>query len=179
LLTSRLLLREFTAADEPAVLAYQSDPRYLRFSPEEQGSGLVQMFLDWKHEQPRCRFQWAVLLPADGRLIGNCGIRKRSADAREADIGFELDPGQWGRGYATELAATLLRFGFVELGLHRITAHCLAENTASARVLEKAGLRQEGRLRENEWMWNRWWDTLLYGILEPEWREGRGPDGAG
>lgn len=172
--TERLLLREFTAADEPAVLAYQSDPLFLRFSSGEQRSGLVQMFLDWQREQPRYRFQWAVLLPADGRLIGNCGLRKRSADAREADIGFELATDQWGRGYATELASALLCFGFEELGLHRVTAHCLAENTASARVLEKAGLRQEGRLRESEWMRDRWWDTLLYGILESEWRGGRG-----
>lgn len=173
--TERLLLREFTMDDLPAVLAYQQDPRYRRYYPEQHGTEaetrrLVQRFVDYQQEEPRGRYQWAVLLPEDGRLIGNGGIRIQSFETMEADIGYELNPEHWGRGYASELAAALVRFGFTELGLHRITAHCVAENVASARVLEKAGLRQEGRLRESEWMQGRWWDRLLFGILEHEWR---------
>ena len=61
-----------------------------------------------------------------------------------------------------------LAFGFGDLGLHRVWAHCVAENAASARVLEKVGLRQEGRLREHEVFKGRWWDTLLYAILDRE-----------
>jgi RimJ/RimL family protein N-acetyltransferase len=41
---------------------------------------------------------------------------------------------------------------------------------ASVRVLEKLGMRQEGRLREHEYFKGRWWDTLIYGIRAPEWR---------
>ncbi|HYJ79103.1 MAG TPA: GNAT family N-acetyltransferase [Longimicrobiaceae bacterium] len=175
--TERLLLREFTLDDLPAVLAYHRDPRYLRYYPERRGTEpetrrLVQRFVDWQQEEPRARYQWAVLLPEDGRLIGNGGIRIQSFETMEADIGYELDPEHWGRGYASELAAALLRFGFTELGLHRITAHCVADNVGSARVLEKVGMRQEGRLRESEWMQGRWWDRLLFGILAHEWRAG-------
>ena len=54
--------------------------------------------------------------------------------------------------------------------MHRISSWCIADNTASARVLERLGLRQEGRLRENEHFKGRWWDTLLFGLLESEWR---------
>lgn len=174
--TRRLLLREFTLDDCPVVYAYHQDPRYLRYYPEGHGTEaetrrLVQMFVDGQQAEPRARYQWAVLLP-DGRLIGNCGIRIQSFETMEADIGYELAPEQWGKGYATELAAMLVRHGFTELGLHRITAHCMADNVASARVLEKAGMRQEGRLRESEWMQGRWWDRLLFGILEHEWRAG-------
>jgi RimJ/RimL family protein N-acetyltransferase len=162
--TERLLLREFTAADWPAVLDYHRDPRYPRFGPEGADAeaevrGLVQMFVGWQHERPRARFQWAVLLPGGGQIIGNCGIRKPAADAREADIGFELAPAHWGRGYATELAAALLRYGFEELGLERIMAHVEVGNLASARVLEKVGMRPAGGLR--------------YGILPAEWRAAR------
>ena len=64
----------------------------------------------------------------------------------------------------------MLAYGFEELGVHRIWAHCVAENVASARVMEKIGMRQEGYLRESEWMKDRWWDTLVYAILEYEWR---------
>ncbi len=63
----------------------------------------------------------------------------------------------------------MVTFGFQDLKLHRISAHCIVDNTASAHVLEKLGMRREGQLRENEWMKERWWDTLLYGILDREW----------
>ena len=61
-------------------------------------------------------------------------------------------------------------FGFDELGLHRVSSWCIADNVGSARVLEKVGLSLEGRLRENERYKGRWWDTLLYAVLLPEWR---------
>jgi len=56
------------------------------------------------------------------------------------------------------------------LNLHRLTARCLAENSASIRVLEKLGLRREGCLREREFFKGRWWDELLFAQLEREWR---------
>lgn len=176
LFTERLLLREFVRADWTAVYAYQSDPRYLRYYPwsqrrEAEVREFVQMFLDQQMAQPRYKFQLAVVLRESGRLIGNCGVRQEAAHARVADMGYELDPEFWGRGYATEAATAVLRFGFTELKLHRIWANAVAENTASRRVLEKIGMKPEGRLRENQWMKNRWWDTLLYGILEQEWQE--------
>ncbi len=175
LMTERLMLREFEEADWPAVLAYQSDPRYLRYyhwtgRTEQDVRAFVKMFLAQREEQPRTKFQLAIILPDAGRLIGNCGIRMKVPDAREAEIGYELDARYWGRGYATEAAGAMMAFGFGDLGLHRVSASCITENQASAHVLEKLGLRQEGQLRENEWMKGRWWDTSLYGILEHEWR---------
>jgi RimJ/RimL family protein N-acetyltransferase len=175
LTTPRLLLREFVPGDWPAVLAYQSDPRYLRYYEWTERTpaavqAFVQRFVEQQREQPRTRYQFALVLPGDGSLIGNCGIRRRSPGAHEADIGYELDPAQWGRGYATEAASAVLAFGFEQLGLHRVWAECLSENVASAHVLEKLELQREARLRENVWMKGRYWDTLIYAILAPEWR---------
>jgi RimJ/RimL family protein N-acetyltransferase len=172
--TPRLLLRDFVSEDWPAVLAYQSDPRYLRYYPwetrtEDEVRAFVQMFLGHQQEQPRRRFQLAITLPEDGRLIGNCGMRRKLGNEWEGDIGYELAPEYWGRGYATEAARTMVDFGFRELDLHRISSWCIADNVASARVLEKTGLRLEGRLRENEHFKGRWWDTLLFGVLREEW----------
>jgi len=172
--TSRLILREFVTADWPAVLAYQRDPRYLQYYEwtermPEDAQRFVQMFLDQQQEQPRRKFQLAVVLKASGQLIGNCGIRTAAFDARETDIGYELSPDQWRHGYATEAARAIVKFGFTELNVHRIWAWCIADNAASARVLEKIGLKLEGRLREKEYFKGRWWDTLVYGILENDW----------
>ena len=175
LTTERLVLREFNQDDWPDVLAYQSDPRYLRYypwterTPEDVGE-FVHRFIAQQGEDPRTKFQLAIDLKSDTNLIGNCGIRMKSAGAHAADIGFELAPQHWGRGYATEAARAIVEFGFTELGLHRIWSWCIADNVASARVLEKLGMRLEGRLRENEYFKGRWWDTLMFAILDYEWR---------
>ena len=175
LATERLVLREFVEDDWPAVLAYQQNPLYLRYyewteRTPEGAREFVRMFLAQQQQAPRIKFQLAATLKSTGQLIGNCGIRLKSADAREADIGYELDPRYWGQGYATEAARVIVQFGFAQLRLHRIWSWCIAENAGSAHVLEKLGMRQEGHLRENEYLKGRWWDTLLYAILDYEWQ---------
>lgn len=174
LTTERLILREFKAEDWPAVLAYQEDPRYLRYYPWEERTpravqAFVRAFLDQQRERPRTKFQLAITLRTTHRLIGSCGIRRESAHA--GDIGYEIAPRHWGRGYATEAAGAVVAFGFAELALHRIGAWCIAENVGSARVLEKLGMRLEGRLRDQKRFKGRWWDALVFALLEEEWRQ--------
>jgi [ribosomal protein S5]-alanine N-acetyltransferase len=173
LITERLILRDFTADDCPAVHAYQSKPLYLRYyewthrTPED-----VQEFVGWfiaqQQQNPRYKFQFAVTLRDSGRLIGNAGVRKESAEVQVASMGYELDPAYWGQGYATEAARALVDYGFTVMQVHRIGAHCVADNTGSRHVLEKLGMRLEGRLRDAEYYKDRWWDKLLYGMLESE-----------
>lgn len=176
LTTERLILRDFVEDDWPAVLAYQSNPLYLRYyewteRTPEAVRNFIQMFLDHQKADPRYKFQLAATLKSTGELIGNCGIRKHSAGAHQADIGYELDPLHWGNGYATEAARAIVQFGFTTLKVHRIWSWCVADNVGSSHVLEKLGMQLEGRLRDNEFYKGRWWDTLTYGILEAEWRE--------
>lgn len=173
LTTERLILREFMADDWPAVLAYQSDPRYLRFyewtgRKEEEVRAFVNMFIEQQQQQPRTRFQLAITRRDDGRLIGNAGVRLGGAGSHEAEIGYELAPDEWGRGYATEAVRKIIRFGFEELGLHRIGAWAIADNVASTRVLEKVGMALEGRLRDREEFKGRYWDVVMYGIVRED-----------
>ncbi len=172
--TERLVLRDYVIDDWPDVLAYQRDPRYFRFYPwtgraEAGVRDLVQKFVDMQVERPRRRFQMAIALRESEKLIGSCGIRRKLGNDWEAELGYELAPEYWGRGYATEAARAMIDFGFKELGLHRVYAWCIADNAASAKILERLGLRLEGRLREIEYFKGRWWDTLHYGLLEGEW----------
>ena len=181
--TERLILREFTEDDWEAVLSYQRNPLYLRYyhwtdRMAEEVRDFIGMFLANQKIIPRTKFQLATTLKATDQLIGNCGIRMQSIDAQQADIGYELDPNYWGQGYATEAARALVDYGFSHLGVHRIWASCVADNLASAHVLEKLGMRLEGRLRENEYYKGRWWDPLVYAILDYEWRA-QGNDRAG
>ena len=178
LTTDRLILREFREDDWRATLAYQSDPLYLRYyawtgRTEDEVRAFIGMFLAQQTERPRRKFQFALTLKADGRLVGSGGVRASDPEGREANIGYELDPRFWGRGLATEAARELLRFGFDGLGMHRLFGDCVADNTASARVMEAVGMHREAHLREKMWFKGRWWDSLIYAVLEDEWRAAR------
>lgn len=175
LTTPRLRLREFTEADWPAVLAYQADPRYLRYyawtgRTEAEVRAFVARFVAQQAEQPRRRFQLAVTLAAGGPLIGNAGVRQDPARPWEAELGYELAPDQWGRGLATEAAGALLQFAFTELAVRRVAANCVADNTGSARVLTKLGFTLEGRRRDHAFYKDRWWDELQFGLPVEAWR---------
>src|SRR5690242_491587 len=119
-ITSRLVLREFVPEDWPAVLAYQSQPEYLRYyhwterAPADVQE-FVQMHIDNQHEEPRHCYQLGITLPETGELIGNCGLRLEHPGAHEGDIGYELAPQHWGNGFATEAARSMLALGFAEL----------------------------------------------------------------
>jgi len=174
--TERLILRDFLVDDWQRVWEYQSDPLYLRYyewtekdRTPETVQEFVGSFLDNQKQEPRIKFQLAVTLKSNSLVIGNCGVRMDTINAHQADIGYELDPKRWNRGYATEAASAMLDFSFSHFGVHRIWADCVADNLGSAHVLEKLAMRLEGRLREKEFYKGRWWDTLIYGILVDEW----------
>lgn len=173
--TDRLILREFQHDDWQAMAAYWRDPRYQRYYAEIEDveavvRELVSRCIAAQDVEPRRTYQFAVVRKDGGRLIGNCGIRVNAPEHREANIGYELNPDAWGQGLATEAAREIVRFGFEDLGLHRIWAECNAENAGSVRVLRKLGMQREARFRENQWFKDRWWDTEIYALLEREWR---------
>jgi RimJ/RimL family protein N-acetyltransferase len=176
--TERLLLRDFVESDWEAVLTYQQDPLYLRYNEwtsrtADEVRDFIQMFLNHQKQSPRIKFQFAVTLKSNGQLIGNCGVRKNLPQASEGDIGYELNPKHWGKGYATEAAQAILHFGFSHLNLQRVSAWCIADNVGSVRVLEKLGMRRKGRVRDHHYFKARWWDTLSYSITYEEWQTQR------
>lgn len=173
--TERLILRDFVKDDWQRVLEYQSNPLYLRYyewtnRTPEAVQEFVGWFLNHQVQEPRIKYQLAVVLKSNNLLIGNCGIRIDEPNAFEADIGYELDPKYWNHGYATEAASAIVDFGFNNFGVHRIWAACVADNFSSAHVLEKLGMKLEGRFRENKYFKDRWWDSLYYAILADEWQ---------
>jgi RimJ/RimL family protein N-acetyltransferase len=111
------------------------------------------------------------MLKDTGKLIGGCGINVSNPENREGWLGYCLNRNFWGKGYATETARGLIKFGFEKLDLHRLFATCDPENLASAHVLEKSGMKREAHLREHKWSKGKWRDSYLYAILEQEWKQ--------
>ena len=172
--TTRLLLREFEESDWRAIMEYHSLQEYLRYYPwternEEDSRSFIQQFIDWQGEEPRLKYQLAATLLANRTFIGSIGVRVTNREAGEAELGIELNPYYWHKGYAFEAAQVMLRLAFRDLDLHRIWAQCVTDNIAVRRLLEKLGMHKEGVMRHNQRFKSRWWDTIYYGILKEEW----------
>jgi [ribosomal protein S5]-alanine N-acetyltransferase len=114
----------------------------------------------------------AITLRSDGRLIGGIGLRLVE-ELHHAELGYWLGVPYWGQGYATEAAREMLRYGFEDLKLHRISASYFKGNEASGRILVKLGMRREGCQREHMYKWGQFVDVELYGLLRREWENSK------
>ncbi len=155
--TQRLTLRRFLEADAEALLRLESDPEVLRYvgrqplaDAEAYRHKIRTRFFPY-YERPGGLGAWAVLERASGDFIGGCSLRPAVESSLASALGYgpgEIEMGyglrrcSWGRGYATELAVALLRRAFTELEASCVVASFMVGNAASARVLEKAGLRR-------------------------------------
>ena len=146
--TERLLLRRLTAADVDNLYALNSDPAVMRFLTggrpiplaEIQGE-LLPRYLEYYQRYTGYGF-WAAIERSSGDFLGWFHFRPaEGAGPGEVELGYRLRQSAWGQGYATEGSRALIRKGFRMLGVERVVASTMAVNTASRRVMEKAGLR--------------------------------------
>ena len=114
------------------------------------------------------RIWLANTLRTDGRQIGGIGLTV-DTEHQHAELGYWLGAAYWGKGYATEAAREMLRYGFEDLRLNRIYASHFKDNSASGRILVKLGMRYEGCQRQHYRKWDRFVDSELYAILRQEW----------
>jgi len=175
ILTKRLLLRPLRADDADALYVYRSREdvcRFLLHPPQtrEQVAMRVENSRSELTDEGQV-LSLAVVERETGTLVGDVVLIWHSREHRSGEIGYVLDPEYAGNGYATEAGAALLRLGFDELGLHRIVGRLDARNRASARVLEKLGLRREAHFVENEFIKGEWTDELIYAALASEWHD--------
>jgi RimJ/RimL family protein N-acetyltransferase len=182
LLTERLLLRPFATTDFDGLLAIQSRAdvaRYLYWDPRT--SAEVRETLAVKIRATAIvsegdNLSLAAELRSTGELIGDCNLHWTSAEHRQGEIGFVFHPDHHGRGYATEAAEALLALAFDGLRVHRVIGRLEARNAASARVLERLGMRKEAHLVENEHVKGEWQSEVIYALLDREWARRRAGD---
>ncbi len=168
-----LILRPFREADIPAIVRLLADPAIAETTlnvpyPYDEAKAR-----DWLESQQRERdagtgFTFAITRREDERLVGAIDIRPRPRH-QKAEIGYWIGKPYWGRGYATEAARAIIRYGFETLGLNRIYATHFTENPASGRVMQKAGMQFEGVLRQDVRKGDGFRDHAVYGILREDW----------
>jgi RimJ/RimL family protein N-acetyltransferase len=129
--------------------------------------------LDLPHEG-----EWinlGVEVRGEGVLIGEVGMVPVSNANAHCEIGYVFDSAYSGLGYATEASALMVDMAFSVFAAHRVTGRLDARNGASARVLERLGMRREAHYVENEFVKGEWTDEYVYAVLADEWLTSRGP----
>jgi RimJ/RimL family protein N-acetyltransferase len=174
--TGRLLLRPFTPDDAADVWAYQRLPevaRFMRWEPRDrrQSQESVEQMANERElvSEGDC-LSFAMVWPESGKVVGQVELVWVSERNRLGEIGYVLNPEHQGKGLVSEAARAVLRLGFEELNLHRIIGRCAAANTASARVLERLGMRREAHFVGSALLKGAWVDELVYAILRHEWQ---------
>jgi RimJ/RimL family protein N-acetyltransferase len=169
LATERLILRPPELADAPAVQRL-AGAREVALNtlhiPHPYPDGAAEAWIGRNPNENELRF---AITPRDsGELAGVIGLIV-NRDHLRAEIGYWIGVPYWGRGYAAEAGRAVVRYAFGELGLNRVYAEVFSRNPASARVLQKIGMRHEGTHRAHIVKWGEAVDVEMYGVLRGEW----------
>jgi RimJ/RimL family protein N-acetyltransferase len=160
--TDRLLLRDLHPDDVESEVALWSDPQVTRCLGGPRDEERVRAILQEELAQPPLGplGQWPVVQKASGEFVGDCGLIAKEIEGREeVELVYILAAGAWGKGYATEIGAALLRFAIEELHQKRLVSLIDAENTASKRVAEKLGMHLEALVMRPDGVERELWVT--------------------
>ena len=171
--TERLILRMYRLGDFEDHFKLCADPNVMRYL---LGGKPLSRLEAWRH-MAFLVGHWELLgygyfvaeEKASGRFVGRIGFTNPEGWPG-FELGWTLAPEFQGRGFATEGAREMLRLAFDEVGLHRIVAGCDSRNTASARVMDRLGMRREATFVESEYVKGEWVGEIISEMLESEWR---------
>jgi len=151
IVTDRLVLRPFGAADLPAFVAYRSEPAVARYQGWDAGYSMAdaQAFLAEQESAPLgtpgAWTQLAAVDRVDGTLHGDCAVHIGADDPRSAEIGVTFAPASQHRGFATEALTAVLTTLFDDLGVDRVHAESDDRNDPVRALLERLGMREGAR----------------------------------
>lgn len=167
-------LRELREDDATALHAVYGNPdvcRHMSFTPRtiEQCAAIIAAAGRDAAADPRKVYMLAIADLPSGELIGACRVGLEEWQAGQ--VGLALRPDHWGHGKGTETLRLLFRFGFGQLGLHRIWGARSPGNEASARLMLAAGMTEEGVIRSHVPRHGIWEDSVTYSIIENEFKD--------
>jgi ribosomal-protein-alanine N-acetyltransferase len=176
--TPRLLLSELTLADLADVHLLHTSPEVDEYNtlgiPENIGVTrmLVLEWLEQQNAQPRQNYIFSLKLESSQEFIGLIALKPGKPNYKNAEVWYKLLPAHWRQGYALEALKEVLKFAFGPLGLHRVEAGCAVDNTGSIKLLERVGMKPEGRKRQVLPIRGQWADNYIYAILESDFKAG-------
>ncbi|HII98561.1 MAG TPA: GNAT family N-acetyltransferase [Methanoregula sp.] len=179
LITRRLILEDLTLQDLQNIQRIARDRELMKYvllwlENDEQIEAFVHNAIDEAANADRREYVLAARDPVTGEFAGITFIEIDRQFTSTAEFGIVLLPAYCQNGYGSEILHAFLKFGFDELGMHRVYGKCDELNVASARLMEKCGLTYEGTIREHVWLRDHWRSTRYYGMLAGEyasWKE--------
>lgn len=169
--TERLLLRAYEDSDVPRIVpllgAWEVVVNTLRVPYPYTHNDAREYVKGGLNQEVQTRF--GIFDANTGDLYGGIGLMPEEQHQR-AEIGYWIGKPYWGRGYATEAAREMVRYGFETLKLNRIYAGIFEGNPSSVHVLEKLGFQYEGTLRKHYFKWDKFLDNISYGMLAEDWK---------
>ena len=112
-----------------------------------------------------------LLITEDGDRKGVISLMKINKEGGNAEIGLWISSEEQGKGYGTRASKVMIEYGFRELRLHRVYARVYEHNTSSKKIWKKLGFKEEGVLREGDFIDGEYEDIFMYGLLRDEWEE--------
>lgn len=118
-----------------------------------------------KNWQEGLAYDFAIIDPRDGAFLGGCSLNHVNTLDRWANLGYWVRSTRARRGIATTAALLAAHFGFGELKFNRLEIVVAVENSASRRVAQNVGARQEGIMRNRLWLQDRAHDAVLFSLI--------------
>ncbi len=173
LFTSRLALRRFELNDVAKVVElageFEIADTTLRIPhpyQEKDAKEWIEQQYTWLNQNQSVT--WAITINESADLIGAIGLMNYNEHFEHAEMGYWIGKPFWNKGFATEAAHAIIKYGFENLELNRIHAHHFSRNASSGTVLLKVGMKHEGTFREHIKKWDKFEDVDLYGILKSD-----------
>jgi RimJ/RimL family protein N-acetyltransferase len=182
LVGERVRLRALTDADLPQLEAWWLNPATVALQantirPMPPGP-IREMFRKWSSNETPAAVGFCVVTVERGELLGHVSLWGDDPRNRAATMAIVIGEEHTGNGYGPEALRLLMRYGFSELGLHRIELGVYAYNTRAAAVYRRLGFTEEGRRREAVLHDGVFHDSIVMAMLQPEWRDRYGTSGA-
>ena len=172
--TERLILRKFNENDYVGMYEnWASDEnvtKYVSFNPHKDCNETKDFFKEWINDYNNGSYNWVVELKENHEIIGNISVIEISKKHNNCELGYVFGSRFWGNGYATESLRTVLEFLLKECDFHLVEAKHHASNPASGKVMEKAGMKKDGVLRERRKnkIINGYDDLVVYSIVKED-----------
>ena len=172
--TDRLTIRNLSLSDLDNFYAYRSNPEVTKYQgfdimTKSQCRAFIEAHSQKLFGKPGEWVQYAITDHTCGQLIGDCAIKLDMDNIKLATIGMTISPLEQRKGFAKETMRGILKFLFEAENLHRVTEIVDAENTASIRLLQSTGFKQEGHFIENIFFKGKWGSEFQYALLKKEW----------
>lgn len=170
--TQRLILRPMLESDFEAYCDYGMDAEVMKYiRPIGTKKEVHEAFTGFQKDWDGAEGQWmalAVEFEETGDLIGDVGFRYKSKEHQHIEIGYKFNQTFHGKGYGSEAMDALIAHINQHWKFHKLVAYCDVRNTASYKLMQRYGMKQEGLFKEHFKFEDEWQDELAYGVLKKD-----------